>query len=100
MVQTRREFGVSSTYRPKNAMGCSEDRWPIAKRYAPPVRTSASYEIKERPNDSGAHHPYGSVYSAPISVVQGPEVGRRMIGGGGAVKRWLKPKRPNKRNGI
>src|SRR4051812_37096562 len=55
-VQTRREGGVTSRYLPKNAIGCSEAGWPNTKRYVPPVRTSASQEIKYTPNDFGAHH--------------------------------------------
>src|SRR5215813_9710497 len=56
LVQTRREGGVTSMYRPKNAMGCSEAGWLNTKRYAPPVRTSASQDRKDTPNDFGAHH--------------------------------------------
>src|SRR5580704_7126270 len=59
-VQTRREGGVTSVYRPKNSIGFSEDAWPNTKRYLPPVRTSASQEIKVRPNDFGAHHRWSS----------------------------------------
>src|SRR5262252_4904942 len=55
-VQTRRECGVTSMYLPKNAMGCSEAAWPNTKRYVPPARTSASQEMKDTPNDFGAHH--------------------------------------------
>src|SRR5262247_1082074 len=55
-VQTRRECGVASMYLPKNAIGCSEAGWPNTKRYVPPVRTSASQERKNTPNDFGAHH--------------------------------------------
>src|SRR4051812_21679096 len=51
-----REGGVTSIYLPKNAMGCSEAGWLNTKRYVPPVRTSASHETKEIPNDFGAHH--------------------------------------------
>src|SRR5579884_301167 len=51
-----REGGVTSIYLPKNAIGCSEAGWLNTKRYAPPVRTSASHETKDIPNDFGAHH--------------------------------------------
>src|SRR5262245_6925377 len=54
-VQTRRECGVTSMYLPKNAIGCSEEGWLKTKRYVPPVRTSASQEMKDTPNDFGAH---------------------------------------------
>src|SRR5580693_4766388 len=37
-------------------MGCSEAAWPNTKRYVPPVRTSVSQEMKDIPNDFGAHH--------------------------------------------
>src|SRR3954452_14383749 len=55
-VQTRREFGITSMYRPKNAIGCSEEGCPITRRYVPPVRTSSSQEMTDTPNDFGAHH--------------------------------------------
>src|SRR5512140_3002819 len=55
LVQTRREFGVTSMYRPKNAMG-SEPSRPNTNRYLPPVRTSASTESRGTPIDFGAHH--------------------------------------------
>src|SRR6478736_2057871 len=56
LVQTKRECGVTSMYRPKNAMGCSEAAWLNTKRYVPPVRTSVSQDKKDTPNDFGAHH--------------------------------------------
>src|ERR1700750_562918 len=55
-VQTSREGGITSMYLPKNAMGCPEPGWLNTKRYVPPVRTSASQEMKDTPNDFGAHH--------------------------------------------
>src|SRR5690349_18812658 len=55
-VQTRREGGVTSMYLPKNSIGCSEDAWLNTKRYVPPVRTSASQERNDTPNDFGVHH--------------------------------------------
>src|SRR6204780_4074024 len=55
LVQTRRECGVTSMYRPKNAIGF-EASWPNSKRYLPPTRTSASQESRDRPVDFGAHH--------------------------------------------
>src|SRR4030095_13837856 len=55
-VQTRRECGVTSRYRPKNAMGSGKASWRNTNRYVPPTRTSASQEIMVRPNDFGAHH--------------------------------------------
>src|SRR4051794_39808639 len=55
-VQTRREWGVTSMYLPKNSTGCSEAAWPNAKRYVPPTRTSISQESMAKPNDFGAHH--------------------------------------------
>src|SRR5271170_1199499 len=54
-VQTRRECGVTSMYRPKNAIGF-EPSWPNSKRYLPPTRTSASQESRDTPVDFGAHH--------------------------------------------
>src|ERR1700753_1079434 len=55
-VQTSREGGVTSMYLPKNAIGCSEEARLNTKRYVPPVRTSASQERKDTPNDFGVHH--------------------------------------------
>src|SRR5215813_9871999 len=54
-VQTRREYGVTSMYLPKNSMGF-ESPWPNTKRYWPPVRTSASQESRDTPIDFGTHH--------------------------------------------
>src|SRR5438552_1026853 len=52
LVQTRREFGVTSRYVPKNAIAsCSNSR-----RYPPPTRTSISQESRDAPLDFGAHH--------------------------------------------
>src|ERR1051325_6054451 len=54
LVQTTRECGVTSRYRPKNAIGpesCAKTR-----RYWPPVRMSASKESTVIPNDFGIHH--------------------------------------------
>src|SRR5262245_50215575 len=55
-VQTRRECGITSLYRPKNAMGSEEAGWLNTKRYVPPTRTSISHESRDRPNDFGTHH--------------------------------------------
>src|SRR6187200_3371207 len=53
-VQTRRECGITSLYRPKNAMGSGE--WLNTKRYVPPTRISISQESRDRPVDFGTHH--------------------------------------------
>src|ERR671911_3149242 len=53
-VQTRREHGTTSLYRPKNAMGSGEAL--NTKRYVPPTRTSISQESRDMPIDFGAHH--------------------------------------------
>src|SRR3954468_14652377 len=55
-VQTRRECGITSLYRPKNAIGSGEAGWLNTKRYVPPTRTSISQESRVRPNDFGTHH--------------------------------------------
>src|SRR6266545_3036081 len=55
-VQTRRQGGVTSLYRPKNAMGSGDAEWLNTKRYVPPVRTSISQESRDKPNDFGTHH--------------------------------------------
>src|SRR3954465_10395525 len=55
-VQTRRECGITSLYRPKNAIGSGEAGGLNTKRYVPPTRTSSSQESSDRPNDFGTHH--------------------------------------------
>src|SRR5215469_264214 len=55
LVQTRRECGVTSRYRPKNSIGFGASL-RNTKRYLPPTRTSASQEMKDTPNDFGNHH--------------------------------------------
>src|SRR5256885_4085471 len=55
LVQTRREWGVTSMYLPKNAMG-SEPLWLNTNRYVPPTRTSSSQESRDRPHDFRTHH--------------------------------------------
>src|SRR5215467_7747476 len=55
LVQTRRECGVTSRYRPKNSIGFGASL-RNTKRYLPPARTSPSQEMKDTPNDFGAHH--------------------------------------------
>src|SRR3954471_6138463 len=55
-VQTRRECGITSLYRPKNAIGSGAAGWLNTKRYVPPTRTSISQESRDRPNDFGTHH--------------------------------------------
>src|SRR3954453_9841984 len=55
-VQTRREAGTTSLYRPKNAIGSGEAGWLNTKRYVPPTRTSISHESRHNPNDFGTHH--------------------------------------------
>src|SRR6185503_5305296 len=52
LVQTRREFGVTSRYVPKNAMASFSN----SRRYLPPTRTSISQERRDMPIDFGAHH--------------------------------------------
>src|SRR6516165_2636261 len=55
LVQTRRECGVTSIYRPKNSAGF-ESSWPNTKRYPPPTRASISQERRNMPIDLGTHH--------------------------------------------
>src|SRR6516164_11479699 len=55
LVQTRREYGVTSRYLPKNSSGF-EASWPNTKRYPPPTRTSISHERRTMPSDFGTHH--------------------------------------------
>src|SRR5215471_14129276 len=55
LVQTRREGGVTSRYRPKNSPGVEEPK-AMTRRYLPPVRTSISQEWMFMPIDLGVHH--------------------------------------------
>src|SRR5262245_36425575 len=55
LVQTRREYGVTSIYLPKNSSGF-EASWPNTKRYPPPTRTSISQERRNMSIDFGTHH--------------------------------------------
>src|SRR6185295_763202 len=54
LVQTRREYGVTSRYVPKNSI--VESSWRNTRRYCPPTRTSISQESRVRPYDFGTHH--------------------------------------------
>src|SRR5688572_13401012 len=54
LVQTSREFGMTSLYVPKNA--ASESPCANTRRYLPPVRTSISQESRDIPIDFGTHH--------------------------------------------
>src|SRR5690348_7763777 len=73
-VQTRRDGGVTSTYLPKNDIGCSDEGWLNTKRYVPPVRTSVSQERKEIPHDFGTHHRLSSsgLVQALKTICAGP----------------------------
>src|SRR5512134_368834 len=59
-VQTMREYGVTSMYLPKNAMGSGKAGWLNTNRYVPPTRTSMSQESRDMPNDFGTHHRWNS----------------------------------------
>src|SRR4030095_6756140 len=52
LVHTRREYGVTSRYVPKNATASGSN----SRRYLPPTRTSISQERKDIPIDFGTHH--------------------------------------------
>jgi len=56
LVQTRREFGITSMYLPKNAIGFEASSLANSKRYLPPTRTSNSQESRDAPADFGTHH--------------------------------------------
>src|SRR5436190_16373652 len=77
LVQTRREWGVTSMYLPKNAMG-SEPLWLNTNRYMPPTRTSSSQESRDRPNDFGTHHRLNSsgLVNASNTMRAGPLIVR------------------------
>src|SRR5262249_2487754 len=73
LVQTRRECGVTSMYRPKNAMG-SEPSWLNTNRYGPQTPTSSSQESRDRPNDFGTQHRLNSsgLVNASKTIRAGP----------------------------
>src|SRR5215467_11429332 len=73
-VQTSRECGLTSLYRPKNAMGSGEAGWLNTKRYVPPTRTSMSQESRDKPNDFGTHHRLSSsgLVQASKTMCAGP----------------------------
>src|SRR6187397_1448728 len=52
LVQTSREYGVTSRYVPKNAIASGSN----SRRYLPPTRTSISQERRDTPIDLGNHH--------------------------------------------
>src|SRR5688572_26165739 len=52
LVHTRREWGVTSRYVPKNAIASGSN----SRRYLPPTRTSISQESRDMPIDFGTHH--------------------------------------------
>src|SRR4030095_7450972 len=56
LVQTSRECGVTSRYRPKNSMGFGASGGLNSSRYPPPTRTSISQDSMDRPKDFGSHH--------------------------------------------
>src|SRR5262245_2608543 len=60
LVQTRREYGVTSRYLPWNAMGSGAAGWLNTRRYTPPTRTSSLQESRVRPHDFGTHHRWNS----------------------------------------
>src|ERR1043165_9197340 len=55
LVQTRREWGVTSMYLPKTSITL-EPPTPNTRRYLPPTRTSISQESRDIPIDFGTHH--------------------------------------------
>src|SRR5687768_2608993 len=56
LVQTRREWRVTSRYLPKNSMGSGPAGFLNTRPYLPPTRTSISQESRDRPKDFGTHH--------------------------------------------
>src|SRR5512145_562940 len=52
LVHTRREYGVTSRYVPKNAIPSGSN----SRRYVPPTRTSIAQERRDMPIDFGSHH--------------------------------------------
>src|SRR5215468_3058053 len=55
LVQTRREWGVTSMYLPKTSI-TFEPPTPNTRRYLPPTRTSISQVRRTMPIDFGTHH--------------------------------------------
>src|SRR3954471_23193671 len=76
-VQTRSVGGVTSRYRPKNAIGSSV---PMSKgsREPPPTRASTSHDTSFRPIDFGTHHCRNSSASVQASntTSRGPSIVR------------------------
>src|SRR3954451_17972535 len=76
-VQTRRVGGVTSRYRPKNAIGSPV---PMSKvsREAPPAGASTSHDSSLRPMDFGTHHCRNSSASVQASntMSRGPSIVR------------------------
>src|SRR6185295_10015103 len=70
LVQTRREWGVTSRYVPKNAIASGSN----SRRYLPPTRTSISQESRDMPIDFGTHHRLNSsgVVHASNTMRAGP----------------------------
>src|SRR5687768_6980859 len=70
LVHTRREWGVTSRYVPKNAIASGSN----SRRYLPPTRTSISQESRDMPIDFGAHHRLNSsgVVHASNTMRAGP----------------------------
>src|SRR5215470_16340723 len=73
--QTRREYGFTSRYLPKNAI--SEPMCLNTNRYVPPTRTSSSQESRDRPNDFGTHHRLNS--SALVNASNTMRAGPLMV---------------------
>src|SRR3954451_13344994 len=59
LVQTRREWGVTSVYLPKTSI-TFEPFMPNTRRYLPPTRTSISQASRDMPIDFGTHHRWNS----------------------------------------
>src|SRR3954452_20349826 len=78
-VQTRRDGGVTSRYRPKNAIGSAV---PVSKGrgYPPPPRASTSHDSSLTPSDFGTHHCRNSSASVHASNTssRGPSIVRVM----------------------
>src|ERR1700722_19749983 len=60
LVQTRRAFGATSRYLPKNGIGAGALGWRISSRYPPPTRTSILHDTIVMPIDLGAHQRWNS----------------------------------------
>src|ERR1043166_8202290 len=75
LVHARREYGVTSTYVPKNTAGSG--LWSNTNRYLPPTRASTSQDSRVMPIDLGTHQRLSS--SALVNASNTRRAGPLMV---------------------